>query len=128
MFYVTDTHAFLWYLSQDSKLSKNAKAIFDLAEKGENTIIVPTIVLAESLHILEKERSSIKFQELVRLMEIGSNYTILPLDLTVIKKAEELKLPELHDRIVAASAAVLNVPLITKDKAIIRSGYVKTIW
>ena len=46
MIFVADTHSFLWYLSEDSRLGKKAKSIFELAEKGEATIAVPTIVLA----------------------------------------------------------------------------------
>ncbi len=55
MIYVTDTHSFLWYLSEDKKLSKTAKSVFDEAEKGNATIVIPTIVLAESLHILDRK-------------------------------------------------------------------------
>lgn len=40
MFYVTDTHPFLWYLTDDNRLSRIAKEIFDKTEKGEATIIL----------------------------------------------------------------------------------------
>ncbi len=47
----------------------------------------------------------------------------------IIKRIEELtKLPELHDRIIVASADILKAGLITKDENIKKSGYVKTIW
>jgi len=129
MIYVTDTHPFLWYLSEDRKLSKTAKSIFDKAETGNATIVIPTIVLAESLYILEKERSAVKFKDIVRKIEIGWNYTTIPLDIRIIKRIEELtKLSELHDRIIVASADTLKVDLITKDDKIKKSGYVKTIW
>ena len=51
MIYVTDTHSFLWYLSEDKRLSKNAKSVFDKAENDSAVIVIPTIVLAESLQI-----------------------------------------------------------------------------
>lgn len=60
MIFIADTHSFLWYLSEDSRLGKNAKSKFEHAEKGEAIIAIPTIVLAESLHILEKKKYSIK--------------------------------------------------------------------
>ncbi len=129
MIYVTDTHSFLWYLSEDKKLSKTAKSVFDEAEKGNATIVIPTIVLAESLHILEKERAIGKFGSIIRKIEIGWNYTTIPLDMRIIKRIEELtKLPELHDRIIVASADILKAGLITKDENIKKSDYVKTIW
>lgn len=130
MIYVTDTHSFLWYLSEDERLSKMAKLVFDGAEDGQNAIVIPTIVLAESLHILEEGKfSTLAFKDIIRKVESGWNYTELPLDITIIKKMEEFnKLPELHDRIIAASAAILNAELITKDSKIKNSGYVRTIW
>lgn len=100
-----------------------------MTEKGEATIVIPTIVLAEAMHILEKERVSLKFKELLSTVEIGWNYTTLPLDLQIIKRANELKrLHEIHDRIITASANIINAELITKDEGIKKSGYVKTVW
>ena len=130
MIYVTDTHPFLWYISEDERLSKRAASIFDDAENGDVTIVVPTIVLAESLYLIEEERLlKVKFTDVISKLEIGRNYTTIPLNIKVIKKVEELKkIRELHDRIIVASASILNAELITKDKIIIKTGYVKTIW
>lgn len=67
MIYVTDTHSFLWYLSNDERLSKNAKFVFDGAESGDNVILVPTIVLAESLYVIEEKKfPSILFKDLIK--------------------------------------------------------------
>lgn len=130
MIYVTDTHSFLWYLSEDPRLSKNAKLIFDGAESGQNVILVPTIVLAESLHIIEDQKFPlILFKDVIRKVDSGLNYAELPLDMNVIKKLEEFnKLTEMHDRIIAASASVINTELITKDRIIKDTGYIRTVW
>ncbi len=129
MIYVTDTHSFLWYLSGDKRLGKGAKSVFDKAENGDATIVIPTIVLAESLYILEKENAIMKFKDIIKKVEIGWNYTTISLDMQIIKRIEDLtKLSELHDRIIVASADILNADLITKDENIKKSGYVKTIW
>ncbi|MDI6803585.1 MAG: hypothetical protein QME58_07035 [Bacteroidota bacterium] len=37
-------------------------------------------------------------------------------------------IPELHDRIIEATASLTSSTLITKDRSIISSGLVKTIW
>ena len=129
MFYVSDTHSFLWYLSEDEKLGNNAKSVFDEAENGNVVIIVPTIVLAESLYIIEKQKFNMKFVDILKKLSIGWNYTTMPLDMDVIRRIEELrKLPELHDRIIVASANIIGASLITNDEAIKKSDYVKTIW
>ena len=39
-----------------------------------------------------------------------------------------IKLPDPHDRIIVATAKLLNATLITKDEKIKNSKIVKTIW
>lgn len=129
MIFVADTHAFLWYLSEDPRLGKRAKSRFDLAEKGKGTIAVPTIVLAESLHVLEKKKYAIKFKSILDRIEAGYNYLPVPLDIKIIRRIETLKkLDDLHDRIIVASALLMGAELITKDAKIKNSRYVKVIW
>jgi hypothetical protein len=53
-----DTHALIWYLLGDKKLSKRALAIFRAAECGETRLLLPAIVMAElyfSNDILSKQ-------------------------------------------------------------------------
>ncbi|MDI6655717.1 MAG: PIN domain-containing protein [Methanobacteriota archaeon] len=129
MLYVTDTHPFLWHLSNDDRLSKKASEIFTKAELGEATIVVPTIVLAESFYIVKKQKVEINFAEVIEKVEFASNFTTFPLDLKVIKEIQKLdKLPELHDKIVVATAQILAADLISKDDEIKKSGYVNVIW
>jgi len=129
MFFIADTHSFLWYLSEDPRIGKKAKSKFELAEKGDATIGVPTIVLAESLHILEKKKYILKFKDIVSRLEIGWNFIPVPLDLNIIKKIEALKkLDDLHDRIIVASAILMGAELISKDENIKKSRYVKVVW
>ena len=129
MFFVVDTHSFLWYLSEDPRIGKKAKSKFELAEKGDAIIAVPTIVLSESLHILEKKKYTLKFKDIVGRLERGWNYIPIPLDLNIIKKIETLrKLSDLHDRIIVASAILMDAELITRDRDIKKSGYVKVVW
>ncbi len=45
-----------------------------------------------------------------------------------LKKITVSTIPELHDLMVVAIARKYEVPLITNDSEIIRSGEVKTVW
>jgi len=86
-------------------------------------------VLAESLYLAEKGRIKAKAGDIFRLVENALNYRLHPLDLSVIQIAWELrKIPEIHDRFIAATARRLGLELITDDKAIRQSGYVQTLW
>ena len=129
MIYVTDTHPLFWFLSNNPKLSKSALEIFEGAEKGEYTIIIPSIVLAELMYILEKKKSREKFKEILDRLEFARNYDVYPLDTEILGKAYEItNLKELHDRIVIATAKLLDCGVITKDEDITKSREVECIW
>jgi predicted nucleic acid-binding protein len=127
--FVTDTHALLWYLTEDKSLGKKALKIFEKADKGEAEIIIPTTVLAEALFITEKHKVDIKFMDIIEEIESSSNYFIHSLDLEIIMKCHELKkIPELHDRIIVATSLLLEAKLITKDVIITDSKIVEVVW
>jgi PIN domain nuclease of toxin-antitoxin system len=129
-FYVTDTHPFVWYLAaDDERLSPSAKSVFKNADSAKAVVVIPAVVLAESLYLAEKGRIKAKAVEILELVESALNYRLYPLDLSVIQIAWELKkIPEIHDRVIAATARRLGLELITDDKRIRESGYVKTLW
>ncbi len=60
-FYVTDTHPFVWYLAaDDDRLSPSAKSVFENADSAKAVVVIPAIVLAESLYLAEKGRIKAK--------------------------------------------------------------------
>jgi PIN domain nuclease of toxin-antitoxin system len=127
--YVTDTHALLWYLTDDGRLSKDANLIFEETERGEHLIIVPTIVLLESLDVIEKKRVAYDFDLVLQSIQDNENYIIWDLDLEVVSQVEKIRnVPELHDRIIVAIARLCDAGLITKDGQITESKEVKTEW
>jgi predicted nucleic acid-binding protein len=129
MVFVTDTHPFLWFLTDDKRLGEEAKKVYDEAETGDAVVVVPTIVLAESSYISAKKNFKLKFDELLDMVENSINFPPYPLDIEIIRMATKLdKLNEIHDKIIVATAQRINAALITKDEEIIKSGYVKTIW
>ena len=79
------------------------------------------------LNLIEKKRLILDYKTLFSRFEEGNNFPIAPLDLEVTKIVPNIKLRELHGRIIAATATFLGATLITKDKEIIKSGIVKTI-
>jgi PIN domain nuclease of toxin-antitoxin system len=129
---VTDTHALLWYATKTwRKLGHHAKALFERADAGRAAIFVPTIVLVE---VLEAE-----YRGAVRLSGGASEWIegllasgkFLPADLTpeVVLRAHSLYLiPERGDRLVAATAVSLGLPLITRDPEIAAAAAVDLVW
>ncbi|MGC9085040.1 MAG: PIN domain-containing protein [Thermoproteota archaeon] len=103
-------------------------SIFKSAERGESIIYIPTIVLAECLYLVENKKIDVNFRELLSKLEMSANFVPVSLNFQVIKLLPEIKLEELHDRIIVATTKILGAKLITKDEEIRGSKIVETIW
>ena len=131
--YVTDTHALLWHLTNDKRLSVTARAAFEDADGGNSTIWVPIIVLVEAVYLIEKARyPPALIAHILDLIDPPSNnYLLAPLDVGVFRALQTVDrntVPEMPDRIIAATAKYLNLPLISKDAAIAAVPDLSIIW
>lgn len=131
---VTDTHSLLWYLNDSAKLSADALTAFEQAETGGQPIYVPAIVLIEIRYLVEKRRdvSESDFQLIVS--ELNNNLSALtfaPLNQQITEDLEKIPrnvVPDMPDRIIAATAFTFGLPLISKDIQIQNLTNVKVIW
>ncbi len=129
---VADTHAALWYLFGDPRLSASAKSAFDAAASSRCKIVLSVISLAEVVYLVEKTRlpasAYADLQKALRdpdhvLQEAPVTSEIIDAMLDVSR----VDIPDLPDRIVAATAVYFGVPAISRDGRI-RATSVKTIW
>ncbi len=127
--YVVDSHALLWFLTRNQKLSPVARQILKQAEIGEVMAFVPTIVLAELDNIVRKKNLGITIEEILDRIAQGDGLEIAAFDLTVFQTV--LRLPqnwEIHDRIIAATALYLEAKLITRDEVLRNADELETAW
>ena len=127
---VADTHTIV--LSRDSRLSLAAHAALTVATTGGDLIHIPSICLVELTYLSEKGRlPSAAREALVEALDDPSGpCTLVPLDRLVaeaLQLVQRTEVPDLPDRIVAATALALRVPLISRDRKI-RASQVQTIW
>ena len=126
--YVADTVAIIVYLEK-RRLGNDSQLIFDSAENSNTIIHIPAIVFAEILYLAEKQRIKANLQDLKNLLQINSNFSESPLTQTIIETAEQITdIPELHDRLISATARHQMLELITTDVKIQNSTFVKTVW
>lgn len=127
MRYIVDTHSLVWYFTKDERLSKKVKNILRMAEEGKNEIIIPAIVLLETIDIQEKKRIKFKMKDFFDFIEAKENFKIADLNLSLIKqipgKAKEL---DLHDRVIFVIGEIYKGIMLTKDQKIKKIA--KTIW
>ena len=126
--YVADTMALVLHLEK-RKSSHNVNLIFEAADRGELTIYIPAMVFAEILYLSERKRISLDISDIQGHMARQKTYKEIPLSLDIVKTADEINdIPELHDRLIAATARYQNLELVTNDPKIQNSTFVSTVW
>ncbi|HHO75544.1 MAG TPA: PIN domain-containing protein [Deltaproteobacteria bacterium] len=125
--FVTDTQALVKFMLGKKVINDACHKAFLAADQGKNTIIIPAIVLMEVLYLFEKNRISVDLIQIEELMK-SRNYQFEPLSLEILKTASSIDdIPELHDRLIAATAKYLDIPIITNDPLIIKSRHVNIL-
>ena len=130
---VADTHIIIWYLRSPEKLSTDALISLDNALNNGESIFISAISLVEMNHLVEKNRiPTSSLEQLLQLIDDPLvNLFVVPLDTPVAKAFTQIPreiVPEMGDRIIAATALYLSLPLVTKDHKIRNLSNIQTIW
>ena len=128
---VIDTHIAVWALTEPHMLSVNAKAALVAAE-ANGIIYVSSMTLIELVYLTEKGKVAPDVLTLLRdaLDDLTTAYRLYEIDRTVadtVALIPRTTVPEMPDRIIAATALYLNLPLVTADHKI-QASNVQTIW
>jgi len=134
--YVTDTNSIISYFndvfSVPQILSARARSIIHLAidiHSSDVRLSIPSVVFLEiyDKYFVDEEIARKIRYEVFEPIKNSPNIEIKPLEQEVLenllKISDELKSHEIHDKIVLASAMMLNCALITTDGSLI--GYIK---
>ena len=125
---MVDTIGLVLYLEK-RRMSTKLQSIFTAAEHGEAGIIVPAMVFAEVLYLSEKGRITVNLDQFDEFLSRHPTSREYPMTLGVVQTAGEITdIPELHDRLIAATARLLELDLITNDGVIQKSVFVRTVW
>jgi PIN domain nuclease of toxin-antitoxin system len=129
---VLDTHALIWWVSNDDALSAAAREAIDRELDG-GTIIVSTVSAGEVAMLVKQGRLGLS-------MELGSWLDTIarieavkfcPVDTEIAVKSVDLP-GEFHkdpaDRMIVATARKFAAPLVTKDDKILAYPHVRSIW
>jgi PIN domain nuclease of toxin-antitoxin system len=132
MLAVLDTHALIWYLYDDPRLSQNARNMLEKAASTNDQVSCSALTLAEVLYLQEKARIPAgTFDRLLEALEAKNSLLVVaPVTLDIVvamRNIHRAEVPDLPDRVIAATALHLNLPLISRDRKIMVSR-VSTIW
>ena len=128
MRYLLDTHAFLWFVLDDQRISKKAKSII---EDSKNTIYFSAASAWEIAIKTELARLEIKGDFETFIIEQLSINNFVPLSITISHSLYTKRLPQVHknpfDRIMIAQSKLEDLPIISMDKEI-RKYKVTMVW
>lgn len=125
---VADTMAVVLWLEK-RRLPTQARVMFQQASLWQATIYLPGIVFAEILYLHERGRIQASLANATALTTGQSNFREMPLSAKIVAAALRIDdIPELHDRLIAATGVSVGMPVISNDPLMHASRWVDAFW
>jgi PIN domain nuclease of toxin-antitoxin system len=126
-----DTHVVLWLTTRPKRLSRPAAAAIRRGERGG--LAIASATLMELAQILAGGRVTTGDTPQAWMRSLLERTGVAVKEITIDTAAVAAHLPasfpaDPFDRLIAATAMVERMALVTSDERIRRSGVVKTIW
>ena len=128
---LVDTHVVVWLAFHQDRLSNKAREAIADARKREDGLAISAITLLELATLASKNRLHLNIVLGSFLQEIESRFVVLAISSGACARIAELPAAypkDPADRIIAATALIQGLPLLTADREIRRSKAVPTIW
>ena len=127
-----DTQAIIWFLQLSRQLSAVAKRAMEQTIADGDQIAVSAMSIVEMVFLSERGRiAPAAWASLAATLDSpSSTLVVIPIDRSIAERVRDISralVTELPDRVIAATAVQLGVPLITSDLRIRASG-IATIW
>ncbi len=126
--YVADTVALILRLEKRT-MGAAAQQAFQTVEAGQDQLWVPAMACSEIMYLAERKRIAATLGDVERYVAAYPTCQEAPLTLAIVKAAHAITdIPELHDRLIAATTVHHQAALLTNDITITASAHVQTLW
>lgn len=128
---LVDTHVVIWLALKPERISKKARIAIEETRRRGDGLAISDMTLLEIAMIANKNRITLNSTLESFLSEVESRFIVLPISARICVRA--LGLPanfpnDPADRIIAATALVEGILLVTADAEIQRSKALRTLW
>jgi PIN domain nuclease of toxin-antitoxin system len=126
-----DTHVLFWMANDSKRLTKRAREAIRHARQNQTGIAVATITLWELAWLAQNGRIAVAVSVESFVRELASRVILRPVTPEIA--ALSVRLPDGFpkdpaDRLIAATAMVEGMALVTADMRIRRAKVVETVW
>ncbi|MCB0122787.1 MAG: PIN domain-containing protein [Caldilineaceae bacterium] len=125
---MADTVALVLHLEKRTMGTAVDQAFQDVEQKKAQ-LLLPAMVFAEIMYLNERKRITATLADVETYLTTQTSCMAAPLTLEIVKAAQTITdIPELHDRLIAATAVHHKATLLTNDTTISASTYLQTLW
>ena len=128
MSFLLDTVTIIRHFSQQGRMGQKAAKALKRIDDGQDNAFISVISLMEILYLAERNRIDIHFEETLNLIERSSNYFIVDLTPQILTVAKTVEFPELHDRLILATAKFLDIPVVSSDRLFDQIPGISVLW
>ena len=128
---LVDTHVAAWLALEPLKISPAAASLIQQTRDQQQSLAIASISLWELAMMAQRGRIQIDLSVESFLAAIEENFAILPLTAAVAARSMQFSRAfpsDPMDRIIAATALVEGISLLTRDEKIRRSKEVACVW
>lgn len=126
-----DTHVVIWLAEDDRRISATAKSAIQATRDKLGGLAISCMTFVEIVRLARRGRIDLRPDVETVLSEIERRFVVLPITHNIALQAFELPAgypSDPVDRIIGATALIEDIPLITADREIRKSGVVPAIW
>lgn len=130
---VLDTHALIWWVNEDLRLSAKAKALIEDTLTAAGQVLISAITAWEIAQLVARDRLALAMDLEEWLLTVESIEGVRLAPVTPQIAVQSVTLPgEFHkdpaDRMIVALAREQNAILVTADDKIQRYPHVRWLW